>query len=429
MKKNFLYLAIVAMTFFAACTPDSGTENGGGTGGVDTPDTPANPELAVNTYSIDGTVAALNSVAVEQYGENIYIIGTPTAGVEKAADMFECEEYLYAAVSPTLIGKEINLITESEAYTVISSLTGALLESVSPEFRSEITSGKMRFDYSNDKATVKAELKLVSGVVLKFHLSAEKQVVVNKNIIKRGSEEKPLRAAFYMEENGQTYLYFTPSELYYFEELDEMATWYLYIGVDNSCIDGVERTFGAESLITFGVVDNVNYSKSMEIYGDDLQGAQGRYTITKNSEGNYTADILVSVNGSGYKVEFDGDCISYLLAPEKKTNYISYGGEEVTITGASLNIENELYTFVLTTSNGKNIEVVAPESLLDGAPHGFSQFPELSVTYNGKSYCKANGNSGTLTILYKSVSKSVEIDFTDYSEITLNYIGDVVINL
>lgn len=424
MRKSFLYLVIATLFLVVACAPDNSTDN---SGGIDGPDTPANSELDVNTYSIDGTVGVLNSVAVEQYGENIYIIATPTAGVATAAEMFECEEYLYAAVSPVLVGKEINMVTESEAYTVISSLTGAVLESVSPEFRSEITGGKMTFNYSDNKAVVKAEMKFVNGVVLKFHLSAEKQVVVNKNIIKRGSEEKPLRAAFYMEENGQTFLYFTPSELYYFEELAEMATWYLYIGVDNSCIDGVERTFDAESLITFGVVDNVNASKSMEIYGDDLQGAQGRYTITKNSEGNYTANIIVSMGNSGYKVEFEGDCISYLLAPEKKTNFISYGGEEFTITGATLSTENEVYTFVLTTSNGKNIEVVALESLLDGAPHGFSQFPELSVTYNGKSYCKANGNSGTLTILYQSESKSVEIDFTDYNEITLNYIGDVTL--
>lgn len=418
MKRSFVYmLTMAAMALVVACSPSGN----GGEGGKE-----HESSLEVNTYSINGAVGVLNSILVEQYGENIYIIATPTANVEKSDAIFECEEYLYAAVSPTLVGKEIDLISESMPFTVMSTLKGALLESVSPDFRSEITSGKMTFDYSDDKAVVKGEINLADGSQFKFHLSAEKKVAVNKNIIKRGSEQKPLRAAFYKEADGQTYLYFTPSELYYFEELAEMATWYLYIGVESSCIDGEERVFDESSLITFGVVDNINYSKSMQVYGNDLQGVQGRYTITKNSDGNYTANIIVSVDNSGYKVEFDGDCISYLEAPEKKSNYLSYGGEEYALEGATLSVENDVYTFVLTASNGKSVEIIATESLLDGKPHGFSQFPSLSVTYNGKTYCKANGNSGTLTINYKRVSQSVEIDFTDYGEITLNYIGDVV---
>lgn len=429
MKRNFIcFLMVAALSLFAACTPSGGEENNGGnTGGGnnDAPLTPPTTELEANTYSIDGVVGELNSVAVEQYGENIYIIATPTSDVASAAEIFECNEYIYAAVSPTLIGKEINLTTESEVYTVMSTLRGAMLDSVSPEFKSEITGGSMTFAYSNDVVDVKAELRLVGGVVLKFHLTVQKQVEVNKNIIKRGNEEKPLRATFYMEDGDQTYFYFTPSELYYFEELDEMATWYVYIGVDNSCIDGTEKMFGAETLITFGAVDNVNYSKSMEIYGDDLQGATGRYTITKNGEGNYSADILVSVNGSGYKVEFDGECISHLLAPEKKINYVAYGGAEHAIVSATVATIGNSCIFTLTTSNDENIVITAPENLLDGEPHGFSQFPELQVTYNGRTYCKTNGDSGTLTIHYKSISRSVEIDFTDYSDITLNYVGNV----
>ncbi len=206
----------------------------------------------------------------------------------------------------------------------------------------------------------------------------------------------------------------------------EMATWYLYIAVNDTCIDGTEKTFGPESLVTFEVVDNMDSSKCELLTGSNLQGAQGRYTISKNGEGNYTADILVSMNDSGYKVEFDGECISHLLEPEKKTNFLSYKGEEYTVSGAILSVVDGIYTFRLANSSDNSIEIAVPESFCDGEKHGFSQSSDLSVVYNGRTYNKANGDSGTLMVDYDADNQTLTLDFTDYNEITFNYVGSVI---
>ena len=420
--KKFVYLLMTAVAFmFAACTAPN-TNEGGNEGGAGT------PELAVNTFSVNDAVGEFKSVALAQMEEYIYLVATPTANITSPEGIFGAEEYVYLLVGPQLVGKEFDLKTESNAFTLMSTLEGVALEGVAPDATDEISSGKASFILEENVATAKVELTLASGSVLKFHLSAEKQVVVNENTIARGDTEKPLRAAFYMEEEGFTTLYFTPGHIDYFEEIFD-TTWFTYITIPTSLTNGQKQALSEESLLMFGLGDNVYYDKSFEIYGDDLQGATGDYTITKRGEGIYTANINITVGGILYKVSFDGVCISALATPEKKTNYISYNGREYAISGATLEADlfNSLYTVTFANSSGKELVLTAPEIAFGGNSYGFSQSPNFTVSFDGKVFSKANGDSGTVTAYYKVRSQELELDFTDYNQLTFNYVGTVTV--
>lgn len=419
MKKFFCFLiASVALMFAACTTPD--TNEGGNEGGTPT------AELAANTFSINDVVGEFKSVALAQMEEYIYLAASPSANIASAEDILGADEFVYLLVGPQLVGKEFDLMTEQNAYTIMSTLAGAVLEGVAPEATDEISAGKASFSLVNNVATAKVEITLANGTVLKLHLSAEQKVVVNENIIARGDEEKPLRAAFYMEEDGYTSLYFTPGNIDYFEEIYD-ATWFTYITVPTSLTNGQKQTLSEASLLMFGMVDNLNYDNYVDIYGDDLQGATGDYTITKRGEGVYTANINITVNGVLYKVSFDGTCVSAFAEPEKKTNYLSYNGEEYEITAATLTEANSLYTFTFTNSSGKELVLTAPDSAFGGDAYGFSQSKDFTVSYDGKLFSKANGNNGTMTAYYKVMSQELELDFTNYDKLNFNYTGAVTV--
>lgn len=382
--------------------------------------------LQANQYSIDGEVKTLHSVALEMLGEDIYMVATPTKEVVSAMDIFECEEYIYAAVSPVLLGREVDLVAEDNAYTIMSTLRGAIIESLSPDATDEISQGSMTFEYENNVAVVKGEITLADGTELKFYLSAEKEVVINDNIISRGAEEKPLRSAFYMEEDGLTYLYFTPAGIDYFAEL-EITTWYLYLVFDSTLANGVKHNISAATLEMFGLVDNLNPSGSFDLMAEDMASASGDYTITRRSAGDYQAVVNISVGGVAYKVEFSGICTSVYYEPEEKSNYFIYDGNEYAMISATLTVKDALYKLSFNNTGGKPVELTAPQSFFNGNSYGFSQSADFTVSYNRRTYSKANGDSGTLTAIYNADTQSLELHFTNYAGLEFSYSGEVTV--
>ena len=418
MKRFYtIALAIVGMLFAVACEPDN---VGGGNGET---------ELPVNSYSIFGEPTSLQSVAAEMLGENIYVVATPTPNLTTAEEIFESEEYIYVAVSPLLVGEEFDLKTESKLYTIMSTLAGAPLKEVTPENNSEVKAGTVKFTYEGGVAVVKASITLTSGRVVKLHLSAEKEVALNGNIIARGDEEKPLRAAFYDEGDYATTLYFTPAGAEYFGELDQV-TWYIYLGVSNQLIDGQKHSLadmGGTSMFEFGVIDNVSSSKSAEIMAGYLRGATGDFTITKMADARYKATINVKLLGVQYVVNFDDKCISVDYAPEEKVNYFDFKGAEYVITSATLTKGESVWSVEFANASGKSLVLNAPKEFFntgDGG-RGFSQSKEFTVEYNGRVYSKANGDSGTIISTYDELTNNLVVDFFNNSDVKFNYTGVV----
>jgi hypothetical protein len=362
-------------------------------------------------------------------GENIYVVASPTPNLTKAEEILECEEYIFVAVSPLLLGKEFDLKTEQSLYTIMSTLGGAPLKEVTPENNSEVKAGTVQLTYEGGVAVVKATITLANGREFKLHLSAEKEVEVNDNVIARGDEVKPLRAAFYDEGDFSTTLYFTPAGVEYFDELKN-ASWYIYLGVSNEFLDGAQHSLtemGGSSSFEFGVIDNVSSSKTIEIMAGYLRGGSGNFTISKSDNGSYNANIAIKILGVQYMVEFEGECISVDYAPEKKINFFDYKGSECQTLSATLTKGESVWSVEVALSNGKSVVLNAPQEFFntgDGG-RGFSQSKDFTVEYNGTVYSKANGYSGTIISAYDAATNNLALEFFNNSDVKFNYTGVV----
>lgn len=417
MKRfHLIVLSIVGMLFAVACEPDN---NGG----------KHESELPINSCSISGEVTKLQSVAVEMLDDNIYIVATPTPNIATATEIFGCEEYLFVAVNPLLVGKEFDLKTESSLYTIISTLSDAPLREVTPENNGEVKAGTIKFAYENNVATVKGAITLANGKEFKFNLSAEKAIAVNENVITRGDETKPLRAAFYDEGDFATTLYFTPAGLEHFGEIDD-ASWYIYLGVSNKLVDGKNHSLaemGGTSMFEFGVIDNLSSSKSVEIMAGYLRGATGDFTIAKTADATYDVSINVKLLGVQYVVKFAGKSLSVDYAPEKKINYFDYKGAEYAVTSALLTQGESVWSLELANESGKSVVLNAPKEFFNSGDggRGFSQSAEFTVEYDGVVYSKANGYSGTIISTFDTATNNLALDFFNNSEVKFNYTGVV----
>ena len=70
----------------------------------------------------------------------------------------------------------------------------------------------------------------------------------------------------------------------------------------------------------------------------------------------------------------------------------------------------------------------APATFFDGNARGFSQSADLTVSYEGVTYSKANGYSGTFTALYDESGETLSLSFTNYDNLELSYAGSVTTN-
>ena len=167
------------------------------------PDNPESPVLGDNAYELDGEQVEFGSVCLSNIGDYICIAATLAEGVEDFDEVFGQDEYFYVAISPLLNGKEFDLMSEDKVFTLISTLDGAYVETVAPTLTDEITSGTCMFNCVEGIAEVEVSLVLADGTELKVRMSAEEQgIVVNENIFAIDGNEKPVRTAFRMLEDG-----------------------------------------------------------------------------------------------------------------------------------------------------------------------------------------------------------------------------------
>lgn len=377
-----------------------------------------------NTWVIDGIENDIFSTALTMVGENLAIAASTEEGLTDVTDIMESEEFFYAAVSPVLLNKEFNPKSEKSVFTLISTLSDVPLETVAPDETDEIKDGKCLMTYEDNVLTLKAELTLADGTKVGLHITAKakdgEEIVINENIIGRGDEMKPLRSSFYKVEEGLTYLFFTPANISYFSELD-IARWYMYLVIPTDKV----TTKGAEA-VRFGVIDNVDAANSFEIDADAIAQAAGTCNIATSGEGEYTADILFDIADVTYFVKFDGTCISADVeeSVEVLETYFKYNGEELTIESAVLVKKDEVWTLDLAVSNGRMASVtMSPDFFAKGGTFGFSQDKNMAVGYAGKTYSKANGDSGTVTMHLDDANGIVETQFTNYKDLEFYYKG------
>jgi hypothetical protein len=97
------------------------------------------------------------------------------------------------------------------------------------------------------------------------------------------------------------------------------------------------------------------------------------------------------------------------------------------MVAATLSVEESLYKFSFTNSGGKPVELTAPQHFFNGTSYGFSQSADFMVSYNRRTYSKANGDSGTLTAVYNADTHNLELYFTNYAGMEFSYKGEVTL--
>ena len=376
--------------------------------------------LEANTYAVDKEKASFGSVELTNLGEYICIAATPAEGVQSFDAVFEQDEYFYVAISPLLNGKEFDLMTENDLYTVMSTLDGAYLESVAPDMKEEIKEGKCLFDYKDGKATVEVRLTLADGTKLAAKMEAEEPgIVVNENIFAIAGDEKPVRTAFYLKEDGLTTLYLTPAGIDYFEDIS-ITTYYAYIVLDDTQCNG--RSLDVNDIVAVGYGDNFN-----EIYVDSREvSAKGSLKVfaDPSDASHYQVSADITFGGTTLKLRYDGNAID-AGTKEVVKNEVIYNGETYGITNVILNMQPDpvslTCTVMIFTERGDMVKINLPVNFLDGNAHGFSQSSDLYIDYDGQRYCKATGYSGTITVAEDG--DTIRIDATNYDNLKITYEG------
>lgn len=405
------------------------------------PEVPVEPEKPVspepNTFVINGESYDFESVSATMTGENVSIAASPQPGYSDVVDMMtDAEEYMYVGISPILVGKEFDLMTEQNLYTVYSTLADCFIEILAPGETSEITSGKCLVTVEDNTVTLAADIELKDGTSLKALIvtdNIETPIVINENEIGRNDEIKPLRTAFYLEKGNLTYLYFTPANISYFSELS-IATWYLYMVVPTNLIKGKDISMDEldpSCSFVFGMVDNVTPEQSVEVAGDSLKNLTGTINISNSELGSYLVKCELFLNGNVFRIWFDGPCISAKneKPEEKKDNKFKYKKETFDILSASLSKGEEVWMLTLDMDNGKSAEITMSKNLFQkGGVFGFSQDKNMAVAYDGNVFSKANGFSGTLTMRLDETAGIVETEFTNYNGCEFYYFGEYELN-
>ena len=409
-------LFIAAMTLAALCCMASCEKQ--------KPDDAEQDNDYLNSWTVNGIENDFFSTALTMVGDNLAIAASPEEGLTDVTSIMESDEFFYAAVSPVLLNKEFNPKNETSAFTIISSLNEAVLEAVAPDKTDEIRDGKCLMTFEDNVLTLKAKLILTDGTEVGLHITAEAQedeeVVINENIIGRGDEIKPLRAGFYKELEGTTYLFFTPANISYFSELD-IATWYLYLAMP---ADLIRTKSGSEVL--FGMVDNTNADNNFEISTDTGSETVETFYIATYGNGEYIADISFIIDGITYCIQFDGTCISADIEKpvEVFETSFTFNGETMDIESAALIKGDQTWTLELSVSNGKKAEVTMPVKFWAYEAVGFSYDKDnIRVSYDGNVYNKANGSSGTINLKLNEELSQIEIKFTNYNNLEFYYNG------
>lgn len=391
-------------------------------------DEPDFPEATTrNTYMINGVEYSFGSVAAFVVDENPAVVASPVAGLSSWEQIIAQDEFFYAAISPVLMEQQVDIMSESQLFTIMSQISGAIIETLAPDFLSEVTDGDFSFSQEDGSLAFKSNITLLDGTMLSVYIDAPQSVIYNDNTISRGDEVKPLRKAFYFEDSSNTYLYFTPAEIEYAEELS-IASWFICIVADSELFTGNKFELGAQDgSFTIVYQDNLNEDNTWMISSSSLDGATGLLGLYNEFEGYYTVTLDMEYHGVSYGINFSGEVTSYLDTPPQPDNLFTYNTESYSVLSATiapLEGVEEVSEIVLTLEGGGAVRVTLPDTFFDGNAHGFSQSEYLTVEYNGEVMSKANGYSGTLTASLNEQGE-LSIEFTNYDNCELFYIGIV----
>lgn len=438
---TFMRLAAAAITaaFLTVSCQEKNPSVPGGEGG-ETPGAPAYPQTAM-TFTVNGEEIPVGKAFADPFDEYVLFTATPDASVNSYEDAVTADdiEYLQVMLLPQYIGRDIDLIEEPQGVYCWDNETQTT--EIYPEI---LTSGTARMDFNEETGEYTLLMALVFtdgtevGVNASAVMSGETPDAGNTIVI--DGEPNPLRAAFYLEDSGQTYLYFTRSEVYTFDEMMEKAVEYFYMILDDSAMTGEEIDMtSTDRYFWLGFTDQAN-STQFDATSEDLAGATGTFSAKKTGEEAYEVTASVTFgDGKEVSVEFSGKCVSVDYQPEEP-NQFTYGGYSQEIKSALVDKSDpDIWHIYLSEVGGLEtvgefeemwpVHITAPAEGFNIGGIGFSTYKDgsLKFEYEGETWQWADDGSMTGTLEAYLEGDMLEVDFTTYGDLSGHYSGTAVI--
>lgn len=414
-----------------------------------------------DTFWLNGETVAVGS-AVVTVMENgyIYLVATPDRGYTSADEIFsDCSRYMYVAVSPSLIGEEFNLKTERTLFTVMAVWDNHYIyhypESDPEEDGSEgVASGRCTV---TDKGDNTYEFSFVATTVDGYTLGmcaegTAAEASLNSNTISysgyQGGTSTMLRGAFHYtayEDYGMTTLYFTPSEVYTFDELMDISIYYVYVMVP-SLSAGQEYTASLANNydVTVGIMENFGDYMSYSANSGSLRVkslGDGKFEV--NMSGDFSDDYGLGMSAQA-AVEFAGQTVpdTYVL---EDPNEFTYNGSTRSLNSAFIEktSSSEWVIWLSTIANAEledakgsssSIKITIPSRCFTSTYtyYGFSTFRNAGETaeikYDNSTWSTTNA-SATGTVGLALDGNVIELDLMNLANPTLkaHYKGAVTI--
>ncbi len=401
---------------------------------------PANPM----TFTVDGTETPVGKAFADTFEEYVLITVTPDTEVESYVDAVTADgvEYLQFMVLPQNLNREIDLVAEPQRIYCKDNESDCTV--ISPD--ENLTEGKAVVQYDEETLEVvfKLAIELSDGTVVGVNAGAVMSAPApeqGSTITVDGTQE-PVRGAFYLEDSGNTALYFTSSEVYTFEELQEMALYYFLIMVPDGLMTGEDfdmADLSGEDNVVVMYIDNGNGEPYEANSGDG--GASLTFNMQKTSDGTYAASISAAFDGGPeIAVDFDGTCVSVDYVPEEPNEFTYEGTTEAVQSALVDKSDPDIWHVWLSAVGGLEdlseyedpyndaIHITAPAEAFNDGGVGFSTYKEiLKFEYAGQTWQWLDDGSAMGSLEVYLEGEQLTVDFTNYDNFSGHYSGTAVI--
>lgn len=398
------------------------------------PEPPAEPEIptAVNdgTYVIDGTEYTFRSTAAMLAGGRVTIAATPSDGYTDLIDIMTATDlqYFFAGMSQELIGKDIDLMTETGDFTLYSTLAEGTIKNIALGNVGEITKGSCSLTEAEGVYTLKAGVILKDGTTIAVNFSAEVEKVMEiTNEITIGDSVNPVKAAFYKDDGKRTYMNFTASDIRYYNEIDA-AECYIRVLMANSLITAEETGVEGIGENTFSFIMKNNTTGELTTFNkSDLDGVEGSFYVKHEDEGFYAVIFDFTVDGKKICVSYQGEFTSEDKTSADEEQIFCHEELEILIDSAELEEGDPESTLTFNLHNGETVSVKMPASYFDGAEHLLENDPSITIRHESVIFNYAEGSIGAVRISVDREAGSIDAFFTNYDNCELCYKGNCTI--
>lgn len=454
---DFTALVIVASIALVSCgkeggNPGNADENPGGGGSAEAP----LPSVRKNCIVENGVESGIGTTFVRFLNNRLcFVVASDTMAGE---DELPRHDNYTISVLPTLLGKTFDLKTETTAYSVARYSASDVDYDiyVTPHDLDDTKFGTCRvvLDETKKYAVLDLSLTQEDGTEISVYDSLACGLVlpsasVNNYYWSRvdGVEaKKPVNSAFYQRtDNGYVNIYLTPGAIDYFDELDATTSYVCLSVLDGKMPVGEQNiaTTSSPFVLIYRTQEGayIQNPLTVQLFNDYVDGYTGSFSVAKvESEGEYSVSIKVS-GKVGLDIFFSGVCKSSEITRQIPNEFV-YNDEATEINSVIVDKLSLNTVDVWLTGEAGVTDLAAmqktgyvwisgvPSSKVGSSgnemPCGFSLYENLKVTYAGNTWCKANKNSGTVT-LTEFGGDDYYVKFTNYAGFSLEWQGQATV--